>query len=176
MLKGGGGGTAQIFNDEEGYQELSEGMVEGVIHPVLEEMQRDPSLNGLISVVVLFRRGAEITAINTGVDKPTIDFVHGCWSQFERSRGKLPKSFLTCTSKLTHYNEGFLRTCKPNGRRTDMIDCVTDSLGSKKFPISRGGHEGGSSHPPSKQELYMKDCYIIGDTWGLDSRYMPGQI
>jgi hypothetical protein len=101
---GGGGGTAQIFNDEEGYQELSEGMVEGVIHPVLEEMQRDPSLNGLISVVVLFRRGAEITAINTGVDKPTIDFVHGCWSQFERSRGKLPKSFLTCTSKLTHYN------------------------------------------------------------------------
>jgi hypothetical protein len=72
------------FCDREGYQ-LTERKVEEVIHPVLQEMQGDASLRGMIAKGVKvgefyhcfrsFRRGAENTAMNNdgspGPLKPT---------------------------------------------------------------------------------------------------------
>ena len=98
------------FCDGEGYQ-LTERMVEEVIHPVLQDMQGDASLRGMIAKGVKvvefyrcfrsFRRGAENTAMNNGVSQSTIELVHR-WTKFERSRGKQPKSF----SMFEHYASG----------------------------------------------------------------------
>ena len=90
---------------------LTERMVEEVIHPVLQDMQGDASLRGMIAKGVKvvefyrcfrsFRRGAENTAMNNGVSQSTIELVHR-WTKFERSRGKQPKSF----SMYEHYASG----------------------------------------------------------------------
>ena len=100
------------FCDEEGYQ-LSAGDIERVFHPILEELQSsaNPVLAGLIprgiSVVEhfrcsrSFRRGAENEALDNGVDRNVINFVHR-WASFEKSRGKQPGGF----NMLEHYAAG----------------------------------------------------------------------
>jgi len=99
------------FCDGEGYQ-LTERKVEEVIHPVLQEMQGDTSLKGMMIAKGVkvgefyrcfrsFRRGAENTAMKNRVSQSTIELVHR-WTKFERSRGKQPKSF----SVYEHYADG----------------------------------------------------------------------
>jgi hypothetical protein len=99
------------FCDGEGYHQLTERKVEEVIHPVLQEMQGDASLRGMIAKGVKvgefyrcfrsFRQGTENTAMNNGVSQSIIELVHR-WTKFERSRGKQPKSF----SMFEHYASG----------------------------------------------------------------------
>ena len=94
-----------------GEYQLMERKVEEVVHQVLQEMQGDASLGGIIAKGVKvgefypcfrsFRRGAENTAMNNGVSQSTIELVHR-WTKFERSRGKQPKSF----SIFKHYASG----------------------------------------------------------------------
>ena len=86
------------FCDKEGYQ-LREKDLEGVFHPVLEELAREAGGNKWWPKGVAvkdycrcyrsFRRGAENTAINNGVKDDTIEFVNR-WRSFELNKGRQP--------------------------------------------------------------------------------------
>ena len=86
------------FCDEDGYL-LRATDLEGVIHPILKEMQNAPEHLDVIprslDVKLWYRlarscrRGAENRALDQGVNPKVIDFVHR-WSMFEKNKGRLP--------------------------------------------------------------------------------------
>ena len=86
------------FCDEEGYL-LQASTLEGVIHPILREMQgtkqhRD-EIPSTLDVTIWYRlarscrRGAENTALDQGMSETVVNFVHR-WSKFERNKGRQP--------------------------------------------------------------------------------------
>ena len=87
------------FCDEDGYQLTENFVEESLLHPLLEDLQRTAWNSGAIPKGIdvrrsyrcfrSFRRGAEITANNTGVSETVINFVHR-WSKYEKKRGKQP--------------------------------------------------------------------------------------
>ena len=104
-----GRSDSPAFCDKEGYM-LTSGDIERVFHPFLIEMQGEERFGEYLPRGLKveehylcfrsFRRGAEATALNRGIKKPVIDFVHR-WSKYERSKGKVPGF-----NMLEHYAEG----------------------------------------------------------------------
>ena len=84
--------------------------VEGVIHPILREIQKagdlEQDLPPGVDVELFyrcdrsFRRGAATTARNNNIPQETIDFVHR-WSNVEKNRGRPPTH-----NMLQHYADG----------------------------------------------------------------------
>ena len=97
------------FCDKEGYM-LSATDIESVFHPFLIEMQLEDRYADLLPRGIKveenylcyrsFRRGAEVTALNKGLSKTVVEFVHR-WSKFEQNKGKIPGF-----NMLEHYAEG----------------------------------------------------------------------
>ena len=97
------------FCDKEGFQ-LTESVVEGVFQPFLEIIQSKECYGDMIPKGInvkesykcgrSFRRGAENTALNNGVKRSTIAFVHR-WGRYETSRGDQPGF-----SMIEHYAAG----------------------------------------------------------------------
>ena len=98
LLKQEGKTNCPAFCDRDSYL-LRPSDIEGVIHPILREMQDLPKYHDVIprslDVSVWYRlerscrRGAENTALDQGLHPNVINFVHR-WSEFERNKGRLP--------------------------------------------------------------------------------------
>ena len=97
------------FCDVDGFA-LRASDIEAVFHPILADMQLEDRFSEFLPRGLdvrehymcfrSFRRGAETTARNQGVDKSVIEFIHR-WSESERSRGNVPGF-----NMLEHYAEG----------------------------------------------------------------------
>ena len=97
------------FCDAQGYM-LQSHDVEGVMHPILREIQKSGELEQDLPPGVdvelfyrcdrSFRRGAATTARNNNISKETVDFVHR-WSNVEKNKGRPPNH-----SMLQHYADG----------------------------------------------------------------------
>ena len=97
------------FCDAKGYM-MQSYEVEGVIHPILKEIQHTRELEQDLPFGVdvelfyrcdrSFRRGGATTASNNGISKEIIEFVHR-WSNYEKNKGRPPNH-----NMLQHYADG----------------------------------------------------------------------
>ena len=99
------------FCDKDGFM-LSSSDIEAVFHPILTDIQMEgrfpESLPEGLKIedhffcYRSFRRGAEVTSLNQGLDRKVVEFVHR-WSRFEKSKGRVPGF-----NMLDHYADGAL--------------------------------------------------------------------
>ena len=97
------------FCDDDGYI-LTHQQVEGVIHPIIEQLQGSAGLRDDLPAGVevetfyrcdrSFRRGSATTALVDKVKREAIEFVNR-WRSFERNEGKAPN-----IKMLWHYADG----------------------------------------------------------------------
>ena len=91
---------------------LTSSFIEAIFHPFLVEIQsegrfpeslpRGLKIEENFLCFRSFRRGAEVTALNQGVEPKVVEFVHR-WSKFEQSKGRVPGF-----NMLDHYADGAL--------------------------------------------------------------------